>query len=80
MKNTPSLALTTSDSADTTDPNASLLSTPEHSQNSKQKSDDLLQSIGFRSMIIFQILAYGSYSILVHLCEKDGAVAFSSTT
>ncbi|CAM4758531.1 unnamed protein product [Rotaria magnacalcarata] len=69
-----------SDSADTTDPKASLLSKPEHSPNSKQKSDDLLQSIGFRSMIIFQILAYGSYSILVHLCEKDGAVAFSSTT
>ena len=31
-------------------------------------------------MILFQIIAYGSYSILVHLCEVNGMISFSSTT
>ncbi|CAF1349357.1 unnamed protein product [Rotaria sp. Silwood1] len=31
-------------------------------------------------MIIFQIIAYGSYSVLVHLCEKNGVITFSSAT
>jgi len=31
-------------------------------------------------MIFFQIIAYGSYSILIHLCEENGKIAFSSVT
>lgn len=38
------------------------------------------QSILYCILIIFQIIAYGSYSVLVHLCEKDGVITFSSTT
>jgi probable UDP-sugar transporter A4 len=48
--------------------------------NSKQKSKTILHSIFFRAMILFQIIAYGSYSILVHLCEKNGMITFSSST
>jgi solute carrier family 35 (probable UDP-sugar transporter), member A4 len=47
---------------------------------SKQKADNVLNSLAFQSMILFQILAYGSYSVLVHLCERDGTIMFSSTT
>ena len=46
----------------------------------RQNAENVLNSIQFRAMIFFQILAYGSYSVLVHLCEKNGAIAFSSTT
>lgn len=42
--------------------------------------EKIFHSIQFRSMILFQIIAYGSYSILVHLCEKNGVISFSSTT
>jgi hypothetical protein len=52
----------------------------DNSSNLKQKTEDILHSIKFRAMILFQILACGSYSVLVHLCEKDGVIAFSSTT
>ena len=31
-------------------------------------------------MICFQIIAYGCYSILVHLCEQNGMITFSSLT
>jgi len=44
------------------------------------KSDDISSSIRFRAMILFQIIAYGSYSVLVHLCEQNGVISFSSTT
>ncbi|CAF3751212.1 unnamed protein product [Adineta steineri] len=30
-------------------------------------------------MILFQIIAYGSSSVLIHLCEKNGVITFSST-
>ncbi|CAF1518781.1 unnamed protein product [Rotaria sp. Silwood1] len=69
-----------SDSTDNIDHEKSFSSTSDNSISFKQKTEDILHSIGFRAMIFFQILAYGSYSVLVHLCEKDGAVAFSSTT
>jgi hypothetical protein len=32
-----------------------------------------------RVMICFQVLAYGSYSVLVHLCEVNGTLTSSST-
>jgi probable UDP-sugar transporter A4 len=46
----------------------------------KEGTDSVSQSLAFRAMVLFQILAYGSYSVLVHLCERDGAIMFSSTT
>lgn len=61
------------------DASSSLLSTETSSLNFKQKAEEILHSIKFRAMICFQILAYGSYSVLVHLCEKDGVITFSST-
>jgi probable UDP-sugar transporter A4 len=45
-----------------------------------EKSDGVSHSLVFRAMILFQVLAYGSYSVLVHLCERNGAIMFSSTT
>ena len=43
------------------------------------KRDSISQTLAFRAMILFQILAYGSYSVLVHLCEQNGNIMFSST-
>ena len=48
--------------------------------NPKENMEQIFHSIQFRAMILFQIIAYGSYSILVHLCEKNGMISFSSTT
>ncbi|UJR31388.1 hypothetical protein I4U23_018882 [Adineta vaga] len=45
-----------------------------------EKKDDVSQSLAFRAMVLFQVLAYGSYSVLVHLCERGGVIMFSSTT
>ncbi len=55
-----------------------LLSSTNSSLNSKEKLKNLSHSIFFRGMISIQIIAYGSYSILVHLCEKNGIITFSS--
>ncbi|CAF3959443.1 unnamed protein product [Rotaria sordida] len=49
-----------------------------NSLNIKQRTKNSSYSILFCAMIIFQIIAYGSYSILVHLCEKNGTITFSS--
>jgi probable UDP-sugar transporter A4 len=46
----------------------------------KEGTHGVSQSLAFRAMVLFQVLAYGSYSVLVHLCERDGAIMFSSTT
>lgn len=46
---------------------------------STEKNDSVSRTIGFRAMILFQILAYGSYSVLVHLCQTNGIIMFSST-
>ncbi len=51
-----------------------------NSLNSKEKTRNISHSIFFRGMVFFQIIAYGSYSILVHLCEKNGMITFSSVT
>jgi probable UDP-sugar transporter A4 len=67
-------------SGDVDHDDASFLPKTDNSVNFKQKAEDILQSITFRAMIFFQVLAYGSYSVLVHLCEKNGAITFSSTT
>ncbi|CAF4607174.1 unnamed protein product, partial [Rotaria sp. Silwood2] len=72
--------LSMSESPDNIDYEKSFSSISDDSISFKQKAEDILHSIGFRAMIFFQILAYGSYSVLVHLCEKDGVIAFSSTT
>ena len=78
--NSASLSLSASESLDNIDDESSQLSLIKNSINTKQKSQDMLHSIRFRAMIFFQVIAYGSYSVLVHLCESDGAVAFSSIT
>lgn len=46
----------------------------------KMSSPTISHPILFRTMILFQIMAYGSYSILVHLCEKNGMLTFSSVS
>lgn len=48
--------------------------------NLKEKKVNISHSIYFRIIILFQIIAYGSYSILIHLCEKNGQILFSSIT
>lgn len=48
--------------------------------NSERKSGTISHSIFFRIIIFFQIIACGSYSILVHLCEQNGRIPFSSVT
>lgn len=48
--------------------------------DSKSNAEKVSHSCAFRTMILFQILAYGSYSVLVHLCEQNGLISFSSTT
>jgi drug/metabolite transporter (DMT)-like permease len=80
LGNTANLGLAMSDSSSDVDDKTSILSPRDNSINFKHKSEDLLHTLTFRAMIIFQILAYGSYSVLVHLCEKDGVITFSSTT
>lgn len=72
--------LSTSNHSNTTDQTTPLSSKVDNPDTSKQNMEDHMRSLGFRAMIFFQVLAYGSYSVLVHLCEKDGVVAFSSTT
>ncbi|CAF3497035.1 unnamed protein product, partial [Rotaria sp. Silwood2] len=57
-----------------------LLYVTNNSLNIKQETKNSLYSILFCAMIIFQIIAYGSYSVLVHLCEKNGMITFSSAT
>ncbi len=80
ISNSPSLGLAMSSTSLAVDDDKSYLLTMDNSSNLKQKTEDILHSIKFRAMILFQILACGSYSVLVHLCEKDGVIAFSSTT
>lgn len=46
----------------------------------KDTDEHVSQSLTFRAMVLFQVIAYGSYSILVHLCERNGVIMFSSTT
>ncbi|CAF0876634.1 unnamed protein product [Brachionus calyciflorus] len=41
---------------------------------------DSLVKIGWSSLLIFQAISYGSYTILVHLCEENGQITFSSTS
>jgi drug/metabolite transporter (DMT)-like permease len=55
---------------------------PAHENSSSRKETDehVSDSLTFRAMVLFQVVAYGSYSILVHLCERDGTIMFSSTT
>jgi len=54
---------------------------PAHENSSSRKDTDehISHSLTFRVMVLFQVVAYGSYSILVHLCERDGTIMFSST-
>jgi drug/metabolite transporter (DMT)-like permease len=55
---------------------------PAHGNSSSRKESDehVSDSLTFRAMVLFQVVAYGSYSVLVHLCERDGTIMFSSTT
>ncbi|CAF1599047.1 unnamed protein product [Rotaria magnacalcarata] len=52
----------------------------EDSTSHNESNERISHSLTFRAMILFQVLAYGSYSILVHLCEHDGHIMFSSAT
>lgn len=50
-------------------------------ENSEIKENESFsRSVRFQTMIFFQVFAYGSYSVLVHLCEENGEISFSSTT
>jgi hypothetical protein len=63
------------------DDNASFLPYIKSSVNSKaQRTEKVLHWVIFRAMILLQVLACGSYSVLVHLCEQNGAIEFSSIT
>jgi hypothetical protein len=60
---------------------ASVLPHVDSSSSSKmQRTENVSHSLVFRAMILLQILACGSYSVLVHLCERNRAIEFSSTT
>jgi probable UDP-sugar transporter A4 len=48
--------------------------------SSEEKSNNASNRLAFRAMIFFQVLVCGSYSTLIHLCEHDGSITFSSTT
>ena len=52
----------------------------DSTQAGVERADKISHSPVFRAMILFQVFAYGSYSVLVHLCERDGAIMFSSMT
>jgi probable UDP-sugar transporter A4 len=52
----------------------------ESLSSSKENSNNASNRLAFRAMIFFQVLACGSYSTLIHLCERDGSITFSSTT
>ncbi|CAF3405759.1 unnamed protein product, partial [Rotaria sp. Silwood2] len=52
--------LSMSESPDNIDYEKSFSSISDDSISFKQKAEDILHSIGFRAMIFFQILAYGS--------------------
>lgn len=56
--------------------------TPTHESSSSQKNtvEPVSHSLAFRAMVFFQVVASGSYSVLVHLCERDGNIMFSSAT
>ncbi|CAF0944399.1 unnamed protein product [Brachionus calyciflorus] len=41
---------------------------------------ETIQKIGWSSLLVFQAVSYGSYTILVHLCEKNGRILFSATS
>lgn len=58
---------------------SNLLETINASSNRKQQTKNGSSSILLCSMAVFQIVAYGSYSVLVRLCEKNGMIEFSST-
>jgi probable UDP-sugar transporter A4 len=47
--------------------------------NENSGKEKISSSLLFRLMIMFQIIAYGSYSVLVHLCKQNGEIMFSST-
>lgn len=36
--------------------------------------------LSYISLICFSVLIYGSYTILIHLCEADGKLPFSSAS
>lgn len=55
-------------------------SSHEDSSLQTEADENVSHSLAFRTMILFQVIAYGSYSVLVHLCERDGSIMFSSAT
>jgi predicted membrane channel-forming protein YqfA (hemolysin III family) len=51
----------------------------DNANASEERNDSVSHTLLFRAMITFQVFAYGSYSVLVHLCEREGVIMFSST-
>jgi solute carrier family 35 (probable UDP-sugar transporter), member A4 len=39
-----------------------------------------INNIPFLILLLFQSISYGSYTILVHLCEKNGKIPFNATS
>jgi probable UDP-sugar transporter A4 len=40
----------------------------------------LVKKAGWSILLLIQVISYGSYSVLVHLCEKDGKITFNSVS
>lgn len=39
-----------------------------------------VRNLSWTLLLIVQVISYGSYTILVHLCEENGRISFSSTS
>lgn len=74
-------AITSDSSLLLIDDDASPLPDVNSSASSKmQRVENVSHLLAFRAMILLQVLACGSYSVLVHLCQRNGTIEFSSVT
>ena len=39
-----------------------------------------LKTIGWNFLLLIQVMSYGSYAVLVHLCEEKGQISFNSAS
>ncbi|CAI9730977.1 UDP-sugar transporter SLC35A4 [Octopus vulgaris] len=46
----------------------------------EKNGKELVNGCLWRIMLLFGVFIYGSYTVLVHLCEKDGKIPFSSSS
>lgn len=40
----------------------------------------IFRELSWMCMLLFQVFSYGSYTILVHLCEENGKISFNSSS